>query len=140
MDGLLRRYSEAETQAKAADVARKVQSGKFDLYDLREQLLEIGRVGGINKMLESLPSAVVPSGAVVDEGLAKRFMAIIDSMTDAERRNPAILNASRKRRVARGAGVDVSEINRMLKQFELFSRMAKMAGNKHAGSFGLPRF
>ena len=140
MDGLLKRYSDAETQAKAADVARKVQSGRFDLYDLREQLLEIGRVGGINKMLESLPSAVVPSGAVVDEGLAKRFMAIIDSMTDAERRNPAILNASRKRRVARGAGVDVSEINRMLKQFELFSRMAKMAGNKHAGSFGLPRF
>lgn len=67
-------------------------------------------------------------------------MAIIDSMTDVERRNPAILNASRKRRIARGAGVDVSEINRMLKQFELFSRMAKMAGNKHAGSLGLPRF
>ncbi|MHB8106061.1 MAG: signal recognition particle protein [Candidatus Cryosericum sp.] len=140
IEGLLKRYDNAESQAKAAGVAKRVQTGKFDLYDLRDQLLEIGQVGGINKMLESLPANMVPKGAVADEGVAKRFTAIIDSMTDTERRSPAILNASRKRRVARGAGVDVSEINRMLKQFELFSRMAKMANNRHAGGFGLPGF
>jgi signal recognition particle subunit SRP54 len=140
IEGLLKRYEDAESQAKAKGVARKAQAGKFDLYDLRDQLLEIGQVGGINKMLESLPANMLPKGAVADEGVSKRFIAIIDSMTDAERRSPAILNASRKRRVARGAGVDVSDINRMLKQFELFGRMAKMANNRHAGGFGLPGF
>ncbi len=83
---------------------------------------------------------MLPKGVVVDEGVAKRFTAIIDSMTDTERRDPGILNASRKRRIARGAGVDVSDINRMLKQFELFSRMAKMANNRHTGGFGLSGF
>jgi len=140
LQGLLQRYDDAEANAKALHVAKKVQTGKFDLYDLRDQLLEIARVGGINKMLESLPANVVPKGTVVDEGIAKMFMAIIDSMTDAERRSPAILNASRKRRIACGAGVDVSDINRMLKQFEMFRSMAKMANNRHAGGFGLPGF
>ncbi len=140
IESLLKRYDDAEAQTKAKGVVRKAQTGKFDLYDLRDQLLEIAEVGGINKMLESLPANVLPKGAAVDESVSKRFAAIIDSMTDAERRSPAILNASRKRRIARGAGVDVSEINRMLKQFELFSRMAKMANNRHAGGFGLPGF
>lgn len=140
MDGLLKRYDDAEHRAKATVMARRVQTGKFDLYDLRDQLLEIAQVGGINKVLESLPSNMLPKGVVVDEGVAKRFTAIIDSMTDTERRDPGILNASRKRRIARGAGVDVSDINRMLKQFELFSRMAKMANNRHTGGFGLSGF
>jgi signal recognition particle subunit SRP54 len=140
IEGLLRRYDDAEAQAKAKGVVKRAQTGKFDLYDLRVQLLEIAQVGGINKMLESLPANMLPKGAAVDEGVAKRFTAIIDSMTDAERRSPAILNASRRRRIARGAGVDVSDINRMLKQFELFSRMAKIANNRHAGGFGLPGF
>ncbi len=140
LQGLLQRYDDAESQTKAVQVARKVQTGKFDLYDLRDQLLEIGRVGGINRMLESLPANMLPKGTVVDEGIAKRFLAIIDSMTDAERCSPGVLNASRKRRVARGAGVDVSDINRMLKQFEMFKSMAKMANNRHAGGFRLPGF
>jgi signal recognition particle subunit SRP54 len=140
IEGLLKRYDDADAQAKAKGIAKKAQTGKFDLYDLRDQLLEIAQVGGINRMLESLPANVLPKGAAVDEGVAKRFTAIIDSMTDAERRSPAILNALRKRRIASGAGVDVSDINRMLKQFELFSHMAKMANNRHAGGFGLPGF
>ena len=138
IQGLLKRYDDAQSRTDAKEVARKAQTGKFDLYDLRDQLLEIAQVGGINKMLESLPANMLPRGATVDEGIAKRFTAIIDSMTDAERRSPGILNASRRRRIARGAGVEVTDINRMLKQFELFSRMAKMANNRHAGGFGLP--
>jgi signal recognition particle subunit SRP54 len=140
IEGLLKRYDDAEAQARAVKVAKRVQSGKFDLYDLRDQLVELAQVGGINKMLESLPANMVPKGAVVDESIARRFTAIIDSMTDGERRSPAILSASRKRRVARGAGVDVSDINRMLKQFDMFGRMAKMANNRHGSGFGLSGF
>jgi signal recognition particle subunit SRP54 len=107
-------------QAKAARLAAKLAQGRgFDFADLREQLQELGRMGGLQALASKLPSQALPPGALaqVDDRMLRRQVGIIDSMTPAERRRPALIAASRKRRIASGAGVQVQEVNRLLKQF-----------------------
>ncbi len=120
------------TRRRAAKLAAKLTKGKgFDFTDLREQLAEFNRMGGIAALAGKLPTQALPPGALaqVDEGSIRRQIGIIDSMTPGERRRPAIIAASRKRRIAAGAGVPVQEVNRLLKQFMQMEKvMKKMRG------------
>jgi signal recognition particle subunit SRP54 len=117
---------------KATKLAAKLSKGKgFDFTDLRDQLAEFRRMGGIAALASKLPTQALPPGALaqVDEKSIGRQIGIIDSMTPAERRRPAIIAASRKRRIAAGAGVPVQEVNRLLKQqFQMEKVMKKMKG------------
>ncbi|HXV39520.1 MAG TPA: signal recognition particle protein, partial [Steroidobacteraceae bacterium] len=115
-------------QEKAKRLAEKVTRGRgFDFSDLREQLAEFNRMGGMAALAGKLPAKMLPAGAAaqVDETSIRRQIGIIDSMTPAERRRPAIIAASRKRRIAAGAGVPVQEVNRLLKQFLQMEKVMK---------------
>ena len=114
--------------AEAKKLADKVKSGKnFDLEDFKAQILQMRKMGGLSAMMDKLPGAAgatLPAGA--DEKAMNRVEGIINAMTPSERRKPELLKASRKRRVATGAGVSVQEVNRLLKQFEQAQKMMKM--------------
>lgn len=114
--------------AEAKKLADKVKSGKnFDLEDFKAQITQMRKMGGLSAMMDKLPGAAgaaLPAGA--DEKAMNRVEGIINSMTPAERRKPELLKASRKRRIAAGAGVQVQEVNRLLKQFEQAQKMMKM--------------
>ena len=117
---------------KAANLARKLKKGKgFDLEDFREQLLQIEKMGGMGSMLDKLPGmGNLPANvkAQVEGNPQKHLVAIINSMTPRERRHPAIIKATRKKRIAAGSGTSVQEINRMLKQFTQMQKMMKRMG------------
>ena len=114
-------------QAKAEKAARKLAKGQFDLDDLAAQLQQMKRMGGLQGIMGLLPgvakmkSQMAASG--VDDRMIARQEAILSSMTKAERKKPDLLNASRKRRIAAGSGVDVADINRLLKQHRQMARM-----------------
>jgi signal recognition particle subunit SRP54 len=129
---LIEQVRDTADQEKAAKLADKLTKGQgFDFTDLREQLAEFNRMGGLQALAAKLPNQALPPGALAqaDEGAIRRQMGIIDSMTPGERRRPAIIAASRKRRIAAGAGVHVQEVNRLLKQFMQMEKvMKKMKG------------
>jgi signal recognition particle subunit SRP54 len=115
-------------EAEAAKLARKLKTGKgFDLEDFRDQLRQMQKMGGLAALLDKLPGelAHAAKGQAIDDRLLRRVEGIINSMTPEERANPAIIKASRKRRIAAGAGVQVQEVNRLLKQFEDMQKMMK---------------
>jgi signal recognition particle subunit SRP54 len=114
---------------EAQKLAKKVRSGKgFDLEDFKAQLGQMRKMGGMQGLLDKLPAelARVAQGSHVDDKVIRRQEAIINSMTPVERAKPELLKASRKRRVASGAGVTVQEVNRLLAQFEQTQKMMKM--------------
>ena len=114
---------------EAQKLAKKVKSGKgFDLTDFKAQIGQMRKMGGIAGLMDKLPAelARATQGASVDERRIGRIEGIIDSMTPAERAKPEILKASRKRRIAAGAGVTVQEVNQLLNQFEQTQKMMKM--------------
>jgi len=119
---------------KAAKLAQKVQKGKgFDLEDFRDQLAQMRNMGGMMGMLDKLPGVAGLSEELkgkVDDKLTHRMEAIISSMTPAERRNPDIIKGSRKRRIAAGSGVQIQDVNRLLKQFDQMQRMMKQISGK----------
>jgi signal recognition particle subunit SRP54 len=120
---------------KAEKVARKLGKGKtFDLEDFREQLEQMNHMGGLTAMLDKLPGmGGLPAGALDQASQVRtgRLVAIIDSMTPRERRHPALIKGSRKRRIAGGSGTEVQEVNRLLKQFaQLQKVMKKVKGKK----------
>jgi signal recognition particle subunit SRP54 len=114
----------------AARLAAKVVKGRgFDMADLRSQLEQLQRMGGVGALIDKLPGAVVrKKGAVSaeqgDRDL-RRQIAIINSMTPGERRQPGIIDGSRRRRIAAGSGVEVQDVNRLLKQFQEMQRVMK---------------
>ena len=113
----------------------KVVKGKgFDMADLKSQLEQLQKMGGVGALLDKLPGAVTKKGAVsADQGdrELRRQIAIINSMTPRERRNPGIIDGSRRRRIAGGSGVQVQDVNRLLKQFQEMQRVMKsMKGGK----------
>ena len=126
-------------QGAAEKMASKVMGGSFDLEDMAEQFRQMRRMGGVSGLLNFLPGLgglkQMASEANVDEGILKRQEAIIQSMTPRERRDPDVLNASRKRRIAKGAGVEVSEINRLLKQHQQMRDMVRQL--RKSGKKGL---
>ncbi|MBK9130322.1 MAG: signal recognition particle protein [Gammaproteobacteria bacterium] len=132
MGDILSLIEEAERKVdrnEAEKLARKLKQGKgFDLDDFRTQLQQMRNMGGVAGLLDKLPGMSAIPQASRDQINDRQFVhmeAIINSMTPQERRFPAIIKASRKRRIAAGAGVQVQEINRMLKQFEQMQRMMK---------------
>ena len=125
---------DAEQALKAAERMRK---GQFDLNDLKGQLVQMQRMGGMSGLMSLMPGVQNVkkqlAGANIDESMFKRQAAIIDSMTREERRNPDILKASRKKRIAAGAGTKVEEINKLLKMHRQMADMMKMMGGKGKG-------
>jgi signal recognition particle subunit SRP54 len=127
--------------AKAEKLAVKMQKGGFDLGDFRDQITQMQQMGGMANMLDKLPSHMTQNAGKVNMSQAdlqiKRMRGIIDSMTAQERSKPELLKASRKRRIAAGAGVQVQEVNRMLAQFEqMQSMMKQFKGGKMARMMG----
>ena len=122
---------------KAARVAEKMRRGAFDLTDLREQLAQMQQMGGMSGLMGMLPGVAKMknqlAGANLDEGVLKRQMAIIDSMTPKERKNPDVLKASRKKRIAAGSGTRVEDVNRMLKMHRTMADVMKAMGGAKRG-------
>src|SRR5262252_9036641 len=122
---------------KAARVAEKMRKGQFDLGDLREQLVQMGRMGGMTGLMGMLPGIAKMknqlAAANLDERVLKRQIAIIDSMTPQERRNPDVLKASRKKRIAAGSGTRVEDVNRMLKMHRGMADVTKAMGSGKRG-------
>jgi signal recognition particle subunit SRP54 len=114
---------------QAEKLARKLKKGKdFDLDDLHEQLLQVEKMGGLSSLMDKLPSQLVSKAAQMPQANdkeIKRQVAIIRSMTPGERRHPKTIDASRKRRIASGSGVHVSEINRLLKSYLQMQKVMK---------------
>ncbi|HVA15557.1 MAG TPA: signal recognition particle protein [Stellaceae bacterium] len=139
--GLVEKAAETIDQEEAEKLAKKLQKGSFDLDDLAgqlKQLRKMGGMGGIMGMLPGINKIKKQLGeAKLDESLLKRQEAIIGSMTKIERRNPKVLDGSRRRRIAAGSGTTVPEINRLLKQYQDMADMMKRM-NK-LGKKGLQR-
>jgi len=114
---------------EAKKFAEKVKKGEgFDLEDFKQQIGQMRKMGGVSSMIDKLPAqfAQAAQSSQMDEKQLRRVEGIINSMTPAERMRPEILKASRKRRIAAGAGVPVQEVNRLLNQFEQMQKMMKM--------------
>ncbi|MGW8269376.1 MAG: signal recognition particle protein [Burkholderiales bacterium] len=115
---------------EAQRVAEKLKKGKgFDFEDFKSQIQQMRKMGGLSALMDKLPAQLagqIGPGQTGDERQMRRVEGIIDSMTPAERRRPELIKASRKRRIAAGAGVPVQEVNRLLKQFEQMQKMMKM--------------
>jgi len=114
---------------EAEKFAKKVKSGKgFDLDDFKSQIGQMRKMGGVNALMDKLPAqfAQAAQGAHMDEKTVRRIEGIINSMTPRERTKPEVLKASRKRRIAAGAGVSVQEVNRLLNQFEQAQKLMKL--------------
>ena len=125
-------------EEKAIAFARKLKSGKgFDLNDFKEQIAQMRSMGGLSALMDKMPAQIaqaagqLPAGA--ENKMVGRVEGIINSMTPAERARPEILKASRKRRIALGAGVQVQEVNRLLNQFEQSQKMMKMVSRGGMG-------
>ena len=116
-------------QAKAEKMARKLAKGQFDLDDLAGQLTQMKKMGGLQGIMGLLPGVAKMKAQMaesnISDKLIDRQLAVISSMTKAERKKPDLLNASRKKRVAKGAGVEVQDINRLLKQHRQMADMVK---------------
>ena len=128
---------------KAKEMEKKLKKAEFDFNDLLEQTEQMKKMGGINSIMNMLPGVGSQlKGVELNDDMFKGMIAIIRSMTPEERSNPALLNPSRKRRIAAGAGVDISEVNRLVKQVEGQKKMMKqlsgMMGGKGRRGFKLP--
>jgi signal recognition particle subunit SRP54 len=115
---------------EAEKLAKKVKSGKgFDLEDFKQQISQMKKMGGMSALMDKLPgnlAQMAQSAPQMEDKTIRRIEGIINSMTPQERAKPEVLKASRKRRIAAGAGVPVQEVNRLLKQFEQTQKMMKM--------------
>ena len=138
---LVEKAAETVDRDEAEKLAAKMARGSFDLNDLAGQLRQIRRMGGMGGMLSMLPGIGKLKKQIgeanIDEAIVKRQEAIISSMTRAERRNPMLLNGSRRRRIAGGSGASVQEINRLLKQYRDMADMMKKM--KKLGPKGVAR-
>ncbi len=130
---------------KAKNLERKLRKAEFDFNDFLEQMQQMQKMGGLSSILSMMPgTSGLPANVDVDENALKQTEAIIYSMTKKERANPGIINPSRKKRIAAGAGVDISQVNRLMKQFEngkkMMKQMSGMMSGKGAkkGKFNLP--
>jgi len=134
---LVEKAAESIDQEKALRIAEKMRKGKFDLEDLRDQLSQMEKIGGIGGLLGMMPGIAKMKAqlenANLDDKVIKRQRAIIDSMTPGERRNPDILKASRKKRIAAGSGTRVEDVNRLLKMHRQMADVMKMMGGGKRG-------
>ena len=133
---LVEKAQDAVDERKARRLEAKLKKNKFDLEDLRDQLGSLKKMGPLHQVLEMVPgmSNMMPGGGATEaqEHQLARMAASIDSMTPKERRHPQLLNASRKRRIAKGSGTSVEEINRLLRQYGQMRKLMKRLGKADA--------
>jgi signal recognition particle subunit SRP54 len=146
---LVERAAETIDKEDAEKLAAKVRKGQFDMDDLLNQLRQLRKMGGLSGLMGMLPGAMQAKAAMskarVDEGQLKRQEAVILSMTPRERRNPDLIHASRKKRIARGSGVQVQDVNKLLKQHADMLKMMKRVNKlgekgfmRSLGGMGMP--
>ena len=128
---------------KAEELGKKLKKAEFDFNDFLDSMEQMRNMGGLSSILSMMPNMGLPKDMDIDDNAFKGVEAIILSMTKEERSNPALLNPSRKRRIAKGAGVDISEVNRLVKQMEQMRKMMKqmpgmMKGKGKRGKFRMP--
>lgn len=120
-------------EKKAAELGRKFKNNEFDFNDFLDQMQQMKKMGGLSSILSMMPGMGLPADLDIDDDALKGTEAIIYSMTIEERTKPSIINPSRKRRIAEGAGVDISEVNRLIKQFEQSRKMMKQMSGMMSG-------
>ena len=129
---LVEKAAETLDKEKAEKLARKMKKGEFDMNDLAEQLRQMKKLGGMQGVLGMLPGVGKIkdqlAAAGLDDKMLKRQEAIISSMTKKERAKPDVINGSRRKRIAAGAGVEVSEVNKLLKMHRQMADMMKKMG------------
>jgi signal recognition particle subunit SRP54 len=129
---LVEKAQDIVSEDEAARLAAKMQKGVFDLNDLYSQLKNIGRMGGVGKLMGMIPGIGKMQNKLADSGFGekkiKQQMAIIESMTKLERKRPLLINASCKKRIAAGSGNKVEDVNRLLKQYQTMLKMMKQFG------------
>jgi signal recognition particle subunit SRP54 len=129
---LVERAAENIDAEKAKAAAAKLKKGEFDLEDLAEQLKQMQKIGGMSGILGMMPGIGKMkkqlAAAGLDDSIVGRQLAIISSMTRQERHKPALMNGSRRKRIAKGSGTSVEEVNRLLKQFVQMQKMLKQLG------------
>jgi signal recognition particle subunit SRP54 len=150
MMSLIEKAEQTIDQDQAMDMEKKLRTGGFDLEDFRQQLQQIKKMGPLTQLIEMIPGmrgALRGMGAEggipqIDDAQLKRVEAIISSMTREERRNPTVIDGSRRRRIARGSGTSIPEINQLLTQFKQMQKMMKqltaMRGGRGMPAGGLP--
>jgi signal recognition particle subunit SRP54 len=121
---LIERAEKTFEQDRTKELARKMERDELSLEDFRQQLRQMKRMGSLSEILSFLPGAGALASEV-DEGELRRFEAILDSMTLFERAHPAVVNGSRRRRIASGSGTSVADVNRLLRRFGEARKMVK---------------
>ena len=142
MLSLIEKAEKSFDEKKAAELEEKLKKNRFTLADYLEQMGQLRNMGDLSQIAAMMPGQMGKqmAGAQVDEKLLDRQEAIIRSMTPRERENPGILNASRKKRIAAGCGLEVADVNRLLKQYELMLQLTRQfsKGKLPKGLGGLP--
>ncbi len=136
---LVEKAEQSMTEERARKLEEKLRKHKFDFDDFLEQMQQLKAMGGLSQVLDMVPGMggmARQAGLDVDERRLKRIEAIIQSMTREERQNPHVLNASRRRRIARGSGTSTQEVNQLVKQFGQMQKMLKAFGGK-GGQMGM---
>ena len=128
---LIEKAQSTVDEQKAMEMAKKLKEQNFDMNDLLEQMQQIKQMGSLSQVISMFPGAgkISEEETAAGEAQLKKTEAIINSMTKRERERPAIINPSRKRRIAAGSGTKVEDVNRLLKQFEQMQKMMKMMGS-----------
>jgi signal recognition particle subunit SRP54 len=135
---LVEKAEAAVDKEEAVKTAEKLLKEQFTLDDFLVELDRVSAMGGLNDMMDMLPKNLMPKGmrgANVDENDLKKTKALIQSMTAAERANPKIINGSRRARIARGSGTNVSDVNALIKQFDMMKKMVKSLKGGRPGRF-----
>jgi signal recognition particle subunit SRP54 len=138
---LIERAQESMDQEKSMSAAKRLMKGEFDLEDFLQQMQQMRKIGPFSQLLDMIPGFNRMSKDIapdVTEQQMRRIEAIISSMTREERRHPEVINGNRKRRIARGSGTEVQDINELLSQFKQIKRMMKQfgdGGGKRKGRF-----
>jgi signal recognition particle subunit SRP54 len=130
---LIEKAEEAVTQEDAEKLERKIRQNDFTLEDFRDQLITVKKMGPLEQIIGMLPGMgslkeLTANREQVDEKQLARVEAMINSMTPRERRNHALINGSRRKRIAKGSGTSVEDVNRLLKQFVQMKKMLKQLG------------
>lgn len=139
---LVERTEEGMDREAAEQAAQRLMESRFTLEDFRAQIQQVKRMGPMDQLVQMIPGASGFAGAAraaVDEGQLRRAEAIIDSMTPAERREPHLIKAGRRRRIAAGSGTTVADVNRLLRQFEEMQKVFRQLGSAGARPGSVPR-
>lgn len=139
---LIEKAEKSFDEKQALEMQKKLRTQQFDLNDFLDQLQQIKKMGSMQDILAMVPGGAKLSGTEMDENQLKRTEAIIYSMTKKERADPSIMNGSRRKRIARGSGTSIQDVNRLLNQFEQMKKAIRMMSGKRGkwlgGRMGMP--